>query len=309
MVTVRARPTVTITSPASGATLTGPLLALAWTGPASQVQWEALVYDGPTALTQASGTTERAASLTLADGLNTVGVYLRVHDGYLWSTLVNISVSTSFTVPPVPSIALDVDDEMLTITASAPTPAGASRVELWRRRTGPGWDGDPWQLVGRLTGGVITDLLPPLCDLEYVTIAWTSAGASSTSEPVAASVGVSAIAVNFGPDLGRVAWMSLGVPTLVPRSVERDTALLEFAGRTRPVEILGAMTRVKVTASGVVVDEIGTHADVWRDAAAADRRWLRDPTGQSWPCSLSAMQVNVGAAWTAVAFTAEEVAG
>ena len=308
MVTVRARPAVTITSPAGGSTVTGPLLPLAWTGPASQTLWEASLYDGAQMLAQVSGTTERSTTITVPE-LTGLDVYVRVHDGYLWSATVDAGFDAVFTAPSVPSIALQVDEETLTVTASAATPAGASRVELWRRRTGDAWTGDPFVLVGVFAGGQCVDLLPPLCDLEYVTIAWSTGGASSSSEPVAASVGVSAFAVNYGPDLGSVAWMSRGLPTLIPRTVERDTALLEFAGRSRPVEILGDMTRVKVSASGVVVDEVGTHADGWAAASAATRRWFRDPTGQSWPCSLSGLQVNVGAGWTAVAFTAEEVAG
>ena len=301
-VVVRARPTVSFTSPTAGQTLTGPVLPVSWTGTPS-VQWEAELKSGATLLDAAAGTTETQTTLSIPEGSGFT-LSLRTFDGYLWSATATRTVNATYAVPATPTLALVVDDDTATVTATA-AGTGAARVEVMRR---PAGTAERFVSLGNTVGGVVVDTLPPLLiDLEYVAVAWSASGASTSSEAVVARVDRDVVVVNYGPGLQQVATLELNLR--LSEDVQAQQELYLMAGASKPLVVMGDSQPFRLAVSGVVVDDVGSPASVWRAVPAATQKWLRTPAGHSLPVAISAVSVQPSAdGIMPVSFTAEEVA-
>lgn len=299
---IRSRPSPNLTSPASGATITGPLLPLGWTL-STQTEWEAELLQGSTLVESLSGTTQRTATATVEDD-SSYTLRFRAFDGYLWSNWVTRNFSTAFVVPDRAGLLATVNRDTFSVRLLVVPNGSVARYEFVRRRAG-GVGG--WERVGDARVGTLTDLLPPLCtDLEYAVVSWSSTGASSTSEPVPVRIDHAAVVLNYGPGLGAVAWMDLG---LVPPAevLQQEQTLHAFARRRRPVKILGSSGTRQVPATGRVVGERGSARHVWEQMLGSDDIWYRDPVGRSFLAAVQSVSLTADRDSMVVSFTAEEV--
>lgn len=302
---LRSRPSPSVSSPTASQVVTGPLLPLVWNA-SSQTAWEAVLVENGTDVQAASGSTEKSTTFAVEDG-KSYTVKLRVSDGFLWSNWVSRNITTSFSGPGAPVLTLAKDRDNLNVTAHVAAVTGAVRYEVQRRVAG---STDPWVLVGETNSyGYVLDPRPPLgVELEYVALAWNSAGGASTSPAKIITVDRHVAVVNFGPGLSASAYVEVDIaPLQMP--IRRERALHQFAHRTLPVEVLGTAKTRSVRISGRVVDEIGSPPQVWDEMLDADgTKWFRDPEGRSYKCSIESVQITQEAEWMTVEFTADEVA-
>lgn len=302
---LRSRPAPSVSSPTAAQVVTGPLLPLVWTA-SSQAAWEAVLVENGADVQAASGSTEKSTTFAVEDG-KSYTVRLRVSDGFLWSNWVSRNITTSFSGPGAPVLSLTKDRDNLNVTAHVAAVTGAVRYEVQRRVAG---STDPWVLVGKTNSyGYVLDPRPPLgVELEYVALAWNSAGGASTSPAQTITVDRHVAVVNYGPGLSASAYIEVDIaPLQMP--MRRERVLHQFARRTLPVEVLGTAKTRSVQISGRVVDEIGSPPQVWDEMLAADgTKWFRDPEGRSFKCSIESVQITQEAGWMTVEFTADEVA-
>lgn len=305
VVRIKARPVPSVSSPSAGAVVTGPVIPLAWTT-TTQTAFEAELLQGATVIQSRSGTTARSTTFDAEDS-QSYTVRVRISDGELWSNWVTRSVTTSFTAPNAPTLSLIQDPANLNITAHVPAVTGAARREVLRRRANN--PTDQWTSIGNTdSNGYILDPRPPLgVELEYTAVAWGANGSSAVSPSQYVTVDRHVVVINYGPGLGASAYMEVDLSPLAA-SIKRERALHQFAGRALPVEVLGSAQGHSVSASGRVVDEIGSSPAIWRDMlAASGPKWFRDPEGRSFACSIDTVDLKQLDGWTDVSFTAEEV--
>lgn len=299
---VRARPVPSLAGPANGSVATGPVVAATWTA-SGQVQFEVELVQGGQVVQAKAGTTAKTTTLNVADA-STFTLRLRVFDGYLWSLWRSVTFTTAFTAPPVATLTVTPDRDQLSVLVKAAKPAGVARVEIQRHIVGSVGE---WVPVGDIVGGQLLDMLAPLnVALEYVAVSYATSGASKASEVVTTTITRPVVAINYGPGLAAVATIELAIPA-IGNTQERETVLHRFAGRTLPVEVVGDMITSRAVVSGRVVDGIGSPREVWAKVLRSDQRWFRDPTGQSFRCSIASHGFSQGAHVGDVSFTAEEV--
>lgn len=142
-------PGPTITAPANGAVIPTSSATLVWSVP-DQDAYQLQVLDGATVVFdtgQVNDPSARARAVEFTTNNTTRTIQLRIlHEG-LWSPWAQVTVTVSYTPPAVPSIALQSDDRVgsVTVTPGIPAPAtGEPSVvafDTWVRRVGDTGDG------------------------------------------------------------------------------------------------------------------------------------------------------------------------
>lgn len=282
--TVYAPPTVTITSPAEGATVSALPLTITWdvtdaTGITGQVIhfWGIDDYFPDAAArsyTLPNDLVENDTSYFIEiDASNGVGLIGR--DG--------VNFSTHWAPPPLPVVTVTSDTEAMTAivtpTAGEGTPATdhfiVARVNA---------DGTRWAIADNVESGEsVTDPLPPLgVEYSYAVTAVTEAGTTSVTT-VTHTVETRAWALNFGANASEA--MTLVGNPKASYSLDQGGAAYHFADG-------GAGNGLPVWYGTTDRDESGTlsfDTMLWHDSdrlrelcRAYPVAWLRDPFGHRW---------------------------
>lgn len=282
--TIYAPPTVTITSPAEGATVNALPITFTWdvtdaTGISGQViQFWGLddYYPDPAARTYTipSDLIENDTSY-FVEIVASNGVGLSGRDG--------VNFTTHWAPPPTPTATVTTDAEAMTAivtpTAGEGTPATdhfiVARVNA---------DGTRWVIADNVESGEsVTDPLPPLgVEYSYAVTAVTEAGTTSVAT-VTHVVETRAWALNFGATAGEV--MTLVGNPKASYSLDQGGKAYHFADG-------GAGGGLPVWYGTTDRDESGTLSFDTKGPQESDRlrelcreypvAWIRDPFGHRW---------------------------
>ena len=290
--TIYAPPTLTITSPAEGATVNALPITLTWdvtdaTGITGQyinlwkvvddVGWELDDY-----FPDVAARTYTISSSVIENDAQYL-VNFRANNGVGLSSTAHVRFSTHWAPPPTPTATVTSDTEAMTATitptAGAGTPATdhfiVARVNA---------DGTRWAIADNVESGEsVTDPLPPLgVEYSYAVTAVTEAGTTSVAT-VAHVVETRAWALNFGASAGEV--MTLVGNPKASYSLDQGGAAYHFADG-------GSGDGLPVWYGTTDRDESGTlsfDTMLWHDSDRLRElcrqypvAWLRDPFGHRW---------------------------
>ncbi|MDO5066210.1 MAG: hypothetical protein Q4D96_02875 [Propionibacteriaceae bacterium] len=278
-------PTVRITSPRGGQTLTSNRLRARWefTDPegGTSAGWE-LQLTGPDGTHTYSGganNLEHTPAQILVDGGSyTLQVRGRAANG-LWSPWATARFAVDYLEPPVPRITarwveeagqviLEVDGR----GASSLPAAEQIRIEVSSD------DGATWQEVGSVTGthGTTTHHLPMLGGVvAYRAIAISALPSEATSQVV--RVGTPTTRAWLNADDGAAVHLILDMGVQEQRSHEVE--LVTYLGSASPTPHFGRARGLTVGFSGTVTPRHGSPKPEW-ERLLGQRLWWRDPTGR-----------------------------
>lgn len=255
IVTASATPSVTINTPVDPVISLTAVLAIGWTfydpEGTSQASWVASLSKGGQILEELHGSTETTATFKSAlanDSTYEVAVVAQDGSG-LWSGLASRTYTTDFVDPPTGTLSIVFEPEYgrasLDIVTPAPAVGQADPIyaQVFRNGTLIADNLDPVSST--------IDYVPPInTNVIYTVVVWSAIPTSSISEDYVVDTATPWVFINGGNGFSQVARL-LGNPS-VETSVEREKVLHQFAGRTKPVEFLGASRSRSYKLSGDV---------------------------------------------------------
>jgi hypothetical protein len=294
--TTSAKPTATISTPTSSYASSHLVVDWAYFQAQGSVQaaWTAQLFDNSSALLETrTGTTEIEAVFTtaLADGASyTVTVVVTSSAG-----LASAPGTQAFTVTYLPPAAVfvaavfDATVGAMTLTVTGDDPVGGvteaiSTVDVQRRINGGPWvtlaTGLTLGAVAGVLTAILTDALPITVGTNtYRVIAFSALPSSTMSAEVDAVTAETTWGyLSGGTGFGTVARLR-AMPSFTP-SVSRDKALYHFAGRPKPVQLVGEALSFTLGISGKLTSDSGTAADFEALGQAEGVHCWRGPDGR-----------------------------
>lgn len=291
-----ARPTATISTPTSGATITTSSVTVEWSyyhaGGGAQTAWAAEILNGSEQVEAASGsgTTSSWTTGTLPNGTTlTARVRVREPSG-LWSQWASVSFSVNY-APPNPSTATAAwvnGFGHVAITATAVSGGGkpATVSHDFARSTD---GGNTWVTfaTGMPLDTTVLDWEAPASGTYHYRVTAVSA-LPSAAHSAAVEVTVPAVAANCviwlggGPGYAQV--VKLAANPVISYDGGRERALHAFAGRSVPVEFSSMRASKTVSVSATLMGDAdpgsSTRADLEDLFDLPGPHCYRDPFGR-----------------------------
>ena len=291
------KPTVTITAPSNGSTVATGAITATWTYADTysrpQIGWEAEITAGGSTTASGSGTgtgTSWATGPVLSNGTSyTLRVRAQNNAG-LWSEWVSVVFTTSFPLPPAPTVTpvFDRDTGTVTLTITNPAPGGGQAAAVQNRV----FRGEVLVADGVALNSAWVDAYGAALNVTvpYVVQAVTAASATAnTAVNVSTALGDRKwFFLNGGPDMSILA--RLREQATASATPDLEGAKVWFEGRSLPVLYDGLGYTNAVRVAGEVrgmpgspddPDLIGTWEPFAALAALPGPVWYRDPLGRS----------------------------
>ena len=253
------RPTITITAPASGATVPASSLTVRFTTSPATVSWEATLTAGAYQQTRrGQGSGPHTVTFTSVPSGSRPAVSIRAT-----TTVEGVPVTRSFVVsyaaPAAPKLFADWDEERGAVQLTPTAGLGGAVPTALLRVIRVSSDNSE-TLVSETSSGVsVTDVLAPLVGAAYVAEAVSSDRVVARSEPFrvppARLIGHW---VNWGPGFTKVLLIRYDPERQI--TAGRAKTLQEWAGYSKPRTVYHDLTSRKQIISGRLVDPRGRNA-------------------------------------------------
>lgn len=265
-------PTVTITAPSGMVTTDTATVEATVSDVAGAFSWEVTWSTPGAPERKKTGYGTESVFTTLIDGLQngktyTVAARARAH---IWGTKVTRQVKVVYASPPAATLKAlpDLGRGSVALTPSVGAPGygepAVERIDIQRL------DGDTWVTIATdvAAGSAIVDPVPPLvARVEYRAVTFAATGTSTHGAPVVADLErTTGFHLNWGRNWGNHLLLKYNPvmsesPTLVYQ------AMHHFAGRTRPVAIVGTERSMIRSFSAAIMPEDTSMVDTVRELA------------------------------------------
>jgi hypothetical protein len=267
--TTSTQPTVVVNTP-DGVTpyATSTLIPVWGYGQAegsAQASWRIRLYDANMNIIETKSGSGTADTTTMSTVLTNATNY--TVGATVWSALglesdeFQQAMTTSFALPPAPTLTAvwDADSGAVQLSVDTPDPVdpqiAADHIQVWRQITG-----DPnWYLVADNVplSTTVNDWIPALRTTNtYLAVAVTTLPsiAVGTATPVDTTPGCHHVWVNAGGSFSSSACFTTDVSISLDDGIDR--VLNQYAGRTKPVESMGEQTEYALTLSASIYDPL-----------------------------------------------------
>lgn len=252
-------PSVTISQPATDATIATSMTLVSFTAGGNAQYWKGEVETGGQVVQSGSGALTGGAGSWQLTGLENKKTYRvrvaaanRVWGAYSTRTF---TVAYAAPIPPLIDTSVIYEQAAVNITITDPEP-DATEVMPVSYRLERSTDNDAWETIGEnLPAGDTIDPTPPLAEHVYyrvVGIAASGTEATSTTVDVPVSGSVpEGVYLNWGAGMGENSGLFYNIDFDVKLEKEYVKDYF-FAGHTRPSVVMGGQDRRSVTISASV---------------------------------------------------------
>lgn len=289
-----ARPTATITSPATSLSVASMLVGWTYSNAQPQAGWRVTILKGAVQVGQWQGVSadlrEHAPPVVLDNG-GTYTVRVEVQNAYgQWSAPVTRTTTVTYAAPPTPTVTATWDPDEGSVDVAITTPPAETgqpaATGLYVQRS---VDGGEWETIatGLPLTTTVTDPIPPLkATINYraVTTSAIDTTAASTPATVGTDVTHGWIWLNGGPGWATVARLR-AAPSIAwePGWVTEE---VELDGRDYPV-IFDARQRADAgTISASLLRGASTAGEIAAVCDLISPVLIRAPIGETWWASL-----------------------